>query len=59
MTYVPKRNHPKHERVPEWDDSPRSVSITVYALSANRRPIGFAPWPEEPKGKKGKKGKKR
>lgn len=33
-------------------------SITVYALKENKRPIGFAPWPEEPT-KKRKKGKKR
>lgn len=23
------------------------VGITVYALKENKRPVGFAPWPEE------------
>jgi len=32
--------------------------IIVHALSTNKRPVGFAPWPEEPK-KKRKKTKKR
>lgn len=34
--------------------------IVVHALRENKRPVGFAPWPEnpEPKCKKKKKGKK-
>jgi len=30
-------------------------SITVHALKENKRPIGFAPWPEEKKKRKKRK----
>lgn len=38
-------------------------SVTIYALRENKRPVGFAPWPEEPAEapapKKAKKPKKK
>lgn len=30
-------------------------AIVVHALRENKRPIGFSPWPEEPKKKRKKK----
>ncbi len=33
------------------------TTITVYAMKSNKRPVGFAPWPDDDK-KKRKKGKK-
>jgi hypothetical protein len=33
-------------------------AITVYPLKENKRPVGFAPWPEAKKVKRRKKGKK-
>lgn len=39
---------------PDWSSHPFST-VTVAALRANKRPVGFAPWPEEPKPKKRKK----
>jgi len=35
--------------------------IMVHALAGNKRPVGFAPWPDVPKKRKknGKKGRKR
>ena len=33
-------------------------TITVHALKENKRPIGFAPWPEKPKQKKAKRAKR-
>jgi hypothetical protein len=43
---------------PWWREQSGHTSITVYALRHNKRPIGFAPWPEAKKAKKRKKGKK-
>lgn len=28
------------------------VSVTVYPLAENKRPVGFAPWPDDPKPKR-------
>ncbi len=39
MSYV--RTHPNNY---DWQAPP---AITVHALKENKRPIGFAPWPEE------------
>lgn len=33
-------------------------AITVHALSSNKRPVGFTPWPDAPKKRKRKKGKR-
>ena len=30
-------------------------SITVYALKENKRPVGFAPWPDDPPKRKRKR----
>jgi len=34
-------------------------TITVHALKSNKRPIGFAPWPDPPKKKPRAKAKPR
>lgn len=59
MAYVPKPLHPESF---EYGERPMSggasfSTITIYALSENKRPIGFAPWPPEKKRKKRKKRK--
>lgn len=36
-----------------------SRTITVYPPTSTKRPVGYAPWPEEPKPKKKRKKKKR
>jgi hypothetical protein len=57
LTRVPKLPHP-------WDDEDGvpgpPVTIFVHPLRENKRPVGFAPWPEEEKrAKRRKKRKKR
>ena len=56
MMYVPK---PLHHESYEYGERPMSGGaishITIYALSSNKRPIGFAPWPKAKKAKKRKK----
>ena len=32
-------------------------TVTIYALEANKRPVGYAPWPKEKKRKKHRKRK--
>lgn len=57
MPFVPNTGNPQWEdHTPPEPEHPRS--ITVYALNENKRPVGFAPWPKQPKAKKksGKKG---
>lgn len=59
MSYIPKA--PNHESY-EYGEIPKSggsvPSITIYALKENKRPVGFAPWPEPTaKPKKRKKAK--
>lgn len=44
MSYVPKYHDKRYEPSP----STAYLSITVAALRENKRPVGFAPWPEEP-----------
>lgn len=64
MAYVPK---PLHHESYDYGDIPKSglygpTSITIYAMFANKRPVGFAPWPaeesEEPNPSKKKKRKR-
>lgn len=38
----------------EAPDPQTGASIHVYALNANKRPVGFAPWPKVKKPKKDK-----
>ena len=51
MTFIPNYQN--------WQEPVRESppSITVYALAANKRPAGFAPWPKVSKPKKGRKKK--
>lgn len=44
---------------PFRDITPRSSSITVYAQKANKRPVGYLPWPEVPEPEPAPKVKKR
>lgn len=61
MSYIPETANP-FIWFPE-KPSKSGHSITIYALKENRRPVGFAPWPEEPAEapapKKAKKPKKK
>lgn len=40
-------------------DSASPPNIVVHALRENKRPIGYAPWPGEPKRKRKKKKEKK
>jgi hypothetical protein len=42
---------------PWSDDRKDQPSIVVLPLKQNKRPVGFAPWPDLPKRKKRKKKK--
>ncbi len=53
MGYVP------HFRTEEAFIEAPAGSITIHVLRENKRPIGFAPWPEEPKPKKRKRKKEK
>ena len=45
----------------DWEEPVRESgpSITVYPLAENKRPVGFGPWPADPKPKKKRKAKKK
>lgn len=49
MPYVPYIDHPMNHP-PQRQSAP--PHITVHALKENKRPVGFAPWPEQPKRKR-------
>jgi hypothetical protein len=64
MGYIPRRPDPGTDWPPGHAST--APAIVVHALKANRKPIGFWPWPDEeeaveeaevPKRKKRKKGK--
>ena len=57
MSYIPK---PLHHESFEYGALPMhgthpADTITVHALTANKRPVGFAPWQKQKKRKKRKK----
>lgn len=56
MTYVPETANPA-EGYPE-PESAAPLTITVHPPAETRRPIGFAPWPEEKPARKPKRKKK-
>lgn len=44
MSYVPRTSHPQVATLPRAGGA--VPSVTVHALKENKRPVGFAPWPE-------------
>lgn len=57
MAYIPKPPNPEWFYVPARPTY--TPAIVVHALKENRKPIGFAPWPDEPAAPKPSKKRKK
>jgi hypothetical protein len=56
MAYIPQTIGPE-THWPPFAGQHAPPTVVVHALKENRKPIGFWPWPEEPKKKRKKKAK--
>lgn len=45
MSYIPQ--YPDHWTTESKYQQPPVPAIVVHALKANKRPIGYAPWPKD------------